>query len=442
MSDLRPISLCNTIYKIVSKIIVNRLQPVMDGLISPNQNAFIKGRLISDNIFLAAELMTYIHKTQSSKSFWGAAKLDLAKAYDRLAWPFIRQVLLKMHFLSMFIDIIMECISSVSYSLLLNEHCVDSFRPSRGLRQGDPLSPYIFNIAMNALSAALHLAEFNGELEGIQFARRGPKVTHLMYADDIVLFFKVSQDAMEIIKISLEEFFKLSGLALNHSKSTVVFSPNTPRSLKEDCINILGCQPSIKLGKYLGVFVDDHKEQKRNFMGLVAKIDKRIAGWKSRLLSQASRLVLIKSVLAADLVYPLSTFCAPQYINSKIDSQMTNFFWGFNNGTPRMHLTSADWLFKPKQFGGLGCRRTAFVNQVLLAKHSWRFVSKPSALASRWIQSKYLLPGADLRFRTTSQDSMVWKGIVHSSHIIRDHLRWKIGNGLRVDIISPAWTAP
>lgn len=85
MTDFKPISLCNTVYKVVSKIIVNCLQPVMEELISPNQNAFIKGRLISDNIFLASELMTYIHKTRSTNTCWGVAKLDLAKAYDRLS---------------------------------------------------------------------------------------------------------------------------------------------------------------------------------------------------------------------------------------------------------------------------------------------------------------------------------------------------------------------
>lgn len=233
-----------------------------------------------------------------------------------------------------------------------------------------------------------------------------------------------------------------SRLGLNYDKSFVVFSPNTPRALKDDCINLLGCRHALKLGKYLGVFVDDLKEQRQNFMALVAKIDKRLAGWKSRLLSQASRLVLIKSMLAADPVYPLSTFRAPQYVTSKIDSQMVNFFWGFNNGAPRMHLSVADWLFRLKNLGGLGCRRTALVNHALLAKHSWRFLNHPSTLASQWIQYKYCLPGADISFRSTTQDSPVWKGVVQAANLIRDHLRWKIGNGLRVDITSPAWTAP
>lgn len=273
LSDFRPISLCNTIYKIVSKIIVNRLQPVMDTLISPNQNAFIKGRLISDNIFMASELMTFIHKTRHAKTPWCAAKLDLAKAYDRLSWSFIRAMLVRLKFPATLIDIIMDCISSVSYSLLLIGHSVQTFSPERGLRQGDPLSPYLFIIAINALSAALHLAEFNGELEGIQFARRGPRVSHLMYADDIVLFFKASTDSCETISETLSDFFKMSGLSLNQDKSSIIFSPNTPRTLKDDCVAILPWRTALKLGKYLGVFVDDQKEQRRNFEALLAKID-------------------------------------------------------------------------------------------------------------------------------------------------------------------------
>lgn len=138
---------------------------------------------------------------------------------------------------------------------------------------------------MNTLSAALHLAEFNVELEGVQFAQRGPCVTHLMYADDIVLFFKVSHNSYETIKDTLDDFFKVSGLALNPSKSSVIFSPNTPCALKEECSSLLGSRPSIRLGKYLGVFVDDHKEQRQNFAVPVAKIENRLAGWKARLLS-------------------------------------------------------------------------------------------------------------------------------------------------------------
>lgn len=285
MSNFQPINLCNTIYKIVSKIIVNRLQPVMDDLISPNQNALIKGRLISDNIFLASELITFIYKSRTMKSHWGTTKLDLAKAYERLSWPFIRMVLTRMNFLDLFINIIMECILSISYSLLLNGHKVQSFHPSRGLRQGDPLSPYIFIIAMNTLSAALHLAEYNDELEGVQFAIRGPWVSHLMYVDDIVLFLKVSHDSCEANKETLDDFFKASGLSLNHMKSSVIFSPNTLRVLKEDCSNLMGCNVSNKLIRYLGVFVDDHKEHRHNFEALIAKIDNRLAGWKARLLS-------------------------------------------------------------------------------------------------------------------------------------------------------------
>lgn len=125
------------------------------------------------------------------------------------------------------------------------------------------------------------------------------------------------------------------------------------------------------------------------------------------MLSQASRLVLIKSVLAVDHVYPLSSFRAPKQVTDKINSRFVNLFWGFNNNVLCMHLTRANWLFRPRDLGGLGCRRTTLVNQALLAKHSWRFLMRPNALPSRWARSKYITPGIDLSFKRTLQDSPV-----------------------------------
>lgn len=126
----------------------------------------------------------------------------------------------------------------------------------------------------------------------------------------------------------------------------------------EELSGILGCGNSVKLGRYLGVYVDDHKEQKHNFDSLLSKINNHLVGWRPKLLSQASRLTLIKFVLAADPVYPLSSFWAPKHVTEKIDSKFTNFFWGFNKEAPRMHLMKDDWPSHPKPLGGLGCRRT------------------------------------------------------------------------------------
>ena len=141
-SHYRPISLCSTMYKTIFKILVNRLRPFLDKLVSPFQSAFIPGRSIHDNILLTHEIMHKFRKCKG-KTAWVALKLDMEKAYDRLEWGFIQKCFQELGFHPQWIKWVMECISSVSYSFLINGASHGLLLPSRGIRQGDPLSPYI-----------------------------------------------------------------------------------------------------------------------------------------------------------------------------------------------------------------------------------------------------------------------------------------------------------
>ena len=130
VSHFRPISLCNVLYKIISRVIVNRLKPIMDSIITPFQNAFIKGRNISDNILLAHEIIDVVRKKKGRRDKFGVLKIDMSKAYDRVSWNFLKVVLTVMNFDSKWINWIMECISSVEYTLLINGSMTRSFKPS------------------------------------------------------------------------------------------------------------------------------------------------------------------------------------------------------------------------------------------------------------------------------------------------------------------------
>lgn len=251
--EFRPISLCNVAYKAITKILVLRLQDMIKEMISPNQNAFIKGRLISDSIFLTAEMMDFIHKAKHRKNFWCAVKIDFFKAYDRVKWSFLEKVLKRMSFPDHLIQIIMQCVSTVQYSLLFNGQKTKSFTPQRGFRQGDLLSPYLFILCINVLSALLHRAEKTNMIKGIQFNRRGPMISHLMYADDLVLFFKADHDSCLFMSRLLNSFCEEAGLEINKDKSFLVFSPNTPEDIRTEMAGLFGLGWRNKLGKYLGV---------------------------------------------------------------------------------------------------------------------------------------------------------------------------------------------
>jgi hypothetical protein len=192
VTDFRPISLCNVGYKIISKVLANRLKIILPKIISHNQSAFIPGRLISDNVLAAYETLHSMHTRMYGKVGYMALKLDMSKAYDRVEWEFLEEVLRRMGFADRWIQLIMKCVSSVTYSVLINGNPVGSIRPTRGLRQGDPLSPYLFILCAEVLSFQLQKAERTGLLGGVPTSPRGLRLNHLFFADDSLLFCKTT----------------------------------------------------------------------------------------------------------------------------------------------------------------------------------------------------------------------------------------------------------
>lgn len=185
--DYRPISLCNVLYKLVSKVISNRLKLVLPNVISEAQSAFVPGRLITDNILVAYELFHYLRKKKKGVKGFMALKLDMSKAYDRVEWSFIEGMMGKLGFDSNFVALIMRCISSVSHSLLFNGFPSTKFTPTRGLRQGDPLSPFLFLMCAEGLSSLLRDAEDRKVLHGVKLSHHVPSISHLFFA--MIAFF-------------------------------------------------------------------------------------------------------------------------------------------------------------------------------------------------------------------------------------------------------------
>ncbi|XP_060961789.1 uncharacterized protein LOC133031999 [Cannabis sativa] len=201
---------------------------VLGNLISPFQSAFLSERIIFDNIYIAQEVVHAINHQKHGKFGWVGLKLDMEKAFDRVEWDFLLAILNKFNFPTKFISLIHQCISSVTIRFNINGQISDSLHLSRGIRQGDPLSPYLFLLCSEGLTAALRLQEQRGSFRGISVARTVPSVSHLLFADDTLLFTIASPSSCNALKEALTIYNLATGQKVNYAKSSILFSPNTP----------------------------------------------------------------------------------------------------------------------------------------------------------------------------------------------------------------------
>ncbi|XP_010549577.1 PREDICTED: uncharacterized protein LOC104820715 [Tarenaya hassleriana] len=435
LKDFRPIACCNTIYKIISRILSRRLKLLMDQAITPNQSAFIPGRSITENILLATELISDFSRRGRPKM--GIIKADISKAFDTVQWDFVLTILQAMEIPPRFISWIGECISTAMYSISFNGEITGFFQGKRGLRQGDPLSPYLFVLVMNVLSKFLDTAATEGRLTLPPHCRT-PLISHLCFADDVLVFSDSSSRSLSTILRTFDEFYRLSGLKLNKVK-TCLFLDGDECHTKADIAESLGISLSSLPVRYLGLPLTATKLGEADCSRLKEAIKSRLSSWTVRHLSFAGRLQLIKSVIYSVITYWASAFIIPGRCAKDIERMCSAFLWKGVIGSARGAKVSWSSICLPKKHGGLGLKKITDWNRILCLKMIWNLFAKAGSLWVAWTQAHRIKGRPFWTLRRNGKGSWAWRRLLKIRPLAYPFLRCQVGNGRSCSFWFDSW---
>ncbi|XP_031124165.1 uncharacterized protein LOC116026879 [Ipomoea triloba] len=362
----------------------------------------------------------------------------MAKAYDRMEWPFLRRMMLALGFSVEWVNLVMLCVTTVSYNFLVNGSNAGQVIPTRGIRQGDLLSPYLFIICAEGLSLLLQQAETRGDFHGCRVARGAPPVSHLFFVDDSLLFFKANIQEAGAIKQSLTDYENMFGQAVNFHKYSVCFSRNTSVMDRDSVAAVLGVVQAPNFGKYLGLPSFVGRNKKAVFSYIEDKIKQRIGSWNKKLLSQAGKEVLLKSVAQSMPTFAMSVFLLPDSVCVAIERAMNRYWWGSRDGRG-IHWKAWDKLCVPKKFGGLGFKDLRAFNLAMLGKQAWRFLTRPQSLVARIYKARYFPKTTFTDATLGTSASYCWRSIVASHELICSGIRRRVGNGKSTLIWGHPW---
>eukprot|EP00253_Pinus_taeda_P009046 PITA_09046 len=438
--DYRPISLCNCLYKIISKIIANRLRPILSKHIAPQQFAFLEDRQIHEAIGSAQEAL---HSIWSRHLKCILLKIDLSKAFDRVSWLYIKMFLIHLGFPLALINWIMACIMTPSYSVLINGSASHFFHSERGLRQGCPLSPLLFLLVMEGLSRLIIAAKREGTLSGLRITY-DCYLTPLLFVDDVLILLDGNiRDSLTFSRI-LQLFMKATGMMVNQQKSTITFSRTSVNEAQAAQQAFpFTIHPMDRGLKYLGFWLKPNSKRIADWVWLVNKVEKRLNYWSHRYLSRDGRLVLIKSVLEATPVFWMVLAWIPRNILARLQQICNKYLWAGSQDKCIFAWIGWQKIALPKRWGGWGLKDFPLFAKAMAAKMGWSLLTSQN-LWARLSYHKYIWPQDILdwvRLPNWNRTgiSSVWKDLLFSLPLIRDNLVWRINDGSLARIGMDRW---
>jgi hypothetical protein len=323
----------------------------MSRIISRSQNAFIKGRNIMDGVLSLHEIL---HETKRKKKDGVILKLDFEKAYDKISWSFLFESMKQRGCCDVWCNWIKQVVNIGTLSVKINDTLGSYFKSKKGMRQGDPLSPLLFNLAADCLAKMVQRAQENNLIKGLISDLIPKRVAILQYADDTILCMEDDVETMTNMKILLYLYEKMSDLKINFGKSEIIMvsSEEQKALLYSEMIN---CATGSWPIKYLGVPVSGSRLHVKDWMSLNDKILKRLDGWQSTSLSYGGKLILLNACLSCIPTYAMSMYLLPKTVVKKIDIVRKRFFWQGGANKRKYHLVKWAVITKPKK-GGLGVK--------------------------------------------------------------------------------------
>lgn len=390
----------------------------------PEQTGYVEGRQILDSIFLAHEVIHLLHSTKTPGML---LKLDLSKAFDKISWDYLRSTLLAFGFDPTWVSWIVNLTSSALFSILINGVPSSPFSLTRGIRQGDPLSPFLFIILAEGLSRTLKATISDHSLSSLTLHGLSPPISHSQFVDDSLLMWIPTMREALRIKSIINLFCEASRMEVNLAKSQIFFF-NTPAEIQHHLTLLLGFTRSTLPSTYLGTPLIDNPLKNLAWDSLLSKFRKKLSFWTFRSLNLPGCLILLKSVLQALPVYAFSTLAAPNFILTKEERKIT--------------LVSWQKVCKPKKDGGIGLKDPPILNKILSAKISWRWLKRPQDLWARLWRKKYTPTTQEkelTRWNGQHSGSLIWNTARNNRGLIAEHSFWEIQNGTLALFWEDSW---